>query len=270
MADDWIGINSSHIDSLCGEYSTYTLAKALDGTNVWAHLTDETHWFILDLVQSYTIKKVRGRSKASADPIDIDIFVSDDKENWGAAVASTITTWQDDDEWVEIDTVDKVGRYIKVVINDTEDEDRELSFGGTFPLFAIFDAYGAVAAVTHEWEGSDGIALTDTLVKTPMKMLVDGFQFSDVTIKEFYKVLTDPIAFTDTLVSLKTIFRTFVDGIAFTDVVHRLFEKIFTDGIKFTDCLTKWRWLDAIRNLTKRRCAQPSVREQDAVDDGNI
>jgi len=147
---------------------------------------------------------------------------------------------------------------------------------GAFTLAATEEWVAATVAVhpitfvLHEWEGSDGIALTDTLVKTPMKMLVDGFQFSDVTIKEFYKVLTDPIAFTDTLVKVHTYIRTFVDGIAFTDVVHRLFDKVFSDGIAFTDCLTRWRWVTAIRNLTKRRCPKPSVREQDVVDDGNI
>lgn len=135
---------------------------------------------------------------------------------------------------------------------------------------ALFEDWGEPAFVLHEWEGSDSIAIGEALVKTPMKMLVDGIQFSDVTIKEFYKVLTDPIAFTDTLVSVYTHVRTFVDGIAFTDVVYKLFEKVFTDGIKFTDCLTRWRWLAAIRNLTKRRCVQPSIREQDVVDDGNI
>lgn len=138
------------------------------------------------------------------------------------------------------------------------------------PWVANVVAISPVTVVTHEWEGSDGIAIGEALVKTPMKMLVDGIQLSDITIKEFYKTLTDPIAFTDVIVSVKTIFRTFVDGIAFTDIVHRLFDKVFSDGIKFTDCLTRWRWVTAVRNLVRRRCNQPSVREQDSVDDGNI
>jgi len=155
MADDWLGITSANIDSLCGEEGGATLADALDGLDYWDHHASEVHWFILDLGQTYTIKKVRGRSIRTEDPIDVDIYVSDSKTVWGAAVASGINTFQDTNDWVEVDTTDKDGQYIKVVINATEEgSPGELNFG----KFGgegqnIFDAYGDVAGVTHALAG---------------------------------------------------------------------------------------------------------------------
>jgi len=172
MADDWIGINSSHIDGevgvgYCGEFSIYTLAKALDGTGRWNCLTNHTHWFILDLGETYTIKKVRGRSNSYDDPIDVDIFVSDDKENWGDAVATGISTWQDTAEWQEVDTVDKDGRYIKVVINDTEDANSKINLYAfaSSNYHPVFDAYGSVAGGVYyhglKVQGVGELALCD-------------------------------------------------------------------------------------------------------------
>jgi len=151
MADDWIGINSSHLLAggvgvgFCGEEVGRLLADALDGLDEWRHITNEVHWFILDLGDSYTIKQVRGKSDSGDDPIDVDIFVSDDMENWGAAVAEGISTWQDGGDWDNpIDVTDKDGRYIKIVINNTEDTARVITFGDTGPSYPIFDAYGEV------------------------------------------------------------------------------------------------------------------------------
>lgn len=145
MAADWIGINSSHIDSFCGEEVGGTLADALDGLDDWNHFSNETHWFIIDLGQTYNVQKVRGRADRTLDPIDVNIYVSNDKGAFGAAVASGINTWQDTVSWVEIDTTDKNGRYVKVEIVDTEDTPAGLTFGDS-PPFTIFDVYGEVAA----------------------------------------------------------------------------------------------------------------------------
>ena len=144
---DWLGINSSHLDSHCGNSGVRKLDEALDGTDSWDHDVDETHWFILDLGVSYNITKVRGRSDDTDDPIDVNVYVSNDKENWGVAVASGINTWQDTANWVEVDTTDKEGRYVKVEIVDTEDLRRDLGFGDTSPTFSIFDVYGSLANV---------------------------------------------------------------------------------------------------------------------------
>jgi len=139
MADHWLNISGTNLDSAC-YLDDGALADALDGTDKWQHGVDETHWFILDLGETYTIKKVRGRSKETWDPTDVNIYVSDDKENWGSAVASGISTFQDTEVWAEEDTTDKSGRYIKVEIVETE-------IGGyvRWGELKIFDAYGDVS-----------------------------------------------------------------------------------------------------------------------------
>jgi len=135
----WIGINSSHIDSFCGEGPAHTLADALNGDDYWEHSVAETHWVIIDLGIQWNVTKVKGRSNLGADPTNVNIYVSNSKEDWGEAVASGIDTWQDTTEWVEIDTIDKNGRYVKVEISSTETLNW-LSFGAT-PAFTIFDVY---------------------------------------------------------------------------------------------------------------------------------
>lgn len=147
MADDWLGISSTEYDSSCGAYSAgYDVPSALDGTSYWYHPVDEVHWFILDLGQTYTIKKVRGRSDLNQDPRICNVFVSDSKVSWGDAVGSTTTEWEDTIDWVELDTTDKDGRYIKIEIETTEDAGGAIGWGNTTPPFTIFDAYGDVAA----------------------------------------------------------------------------------------------------------------------------
>jgi len=162
---DWVGINSTHYDSSCGDDGAgLTVEAALNGTSRWSHVTDENHWFIIDLGESYHITKVRGRSWTSADPIDVDIFISDDKGDFGVAVATGVSTWAScsDRAWVEVDTTDKSGRYVKVEIVDTENASRQLVFGQIAP-FSIFDVYGTPLNLTVE---PDTLALTITL-ETP-------------------------------------------------------------------------------------------------------
>jgi len=86
---------------------------------------------------------------------------------------------------------------------------------------------------------SDGIALTDTLVKNPIKTLVDAIAFTDAWegYKLIAKVVTDGIAFTDTLV--KSTAKVVTDGIAFTDAVVKHLERVLADGIAFSDALVK-------------------------------
>jgi len=156
---------------------------------------------------------------------------------------------------LERDTSGYAGVYYTA--GDKADPDDQATYsllaGDTVSLYGT-----GVTIVTHEWEGSDGIAIGEALVKTPMKTLVDGIKFSDVVVKEFYKTLTDPIAFTDTVVSVYTHVRTFIDGIAFTDVVSKMVSKILSDGIKFRDILYKWRWLVPTRLLQPTRTLPPT------------
>ena len=144
--DDWLVISSTNIDSFCGEDPTSTLAKGLDGTNYWKHRVNEVHYFILDLGETYSIKKVRGRSFSTGDPNDVNIYISDDKGNLGAAVYSGNPGWQNSKVWVETDVTDKSGRYIKVEIEGTEHSINYIYFGIIdSPWFTIFDVYGDVA-----------------------------------------------------------------------------------------------------------------------------
>ena len=158
MAADWIGITSSHLMaggagvSFCGEDLGYTLTNALDGvTSAWFHTVVETHYFIINLGTPYNITAVRARSQTSRDPTNVNIYVSDDTGDWGVAVASGITTWQDRDDWdgtAVISTTPKNGQFIKVEIVSTEPLGN-LRFGaGTDPYFIIFDAYGEVVPIS--------------------------------------------------------------------------------------------------------------------------
>lgn len=143
MAADWLNIGSAQLHSKCGEDPSYLLADALDGLNVWYHDFEGVHWFILDLGQSYTITKVKGRSNYPAmDPYHLDIYVSDDIENWGAAVKTNIDLWRTENEFIEYDVTEKSGRYIKVVILDTMDAQDRLVWGRLSVPFTIFDCYG--------------------------------------------------------------------------------------------------------------------------------
>jgi hypothetical protein len=158
--NDWLGVGSSYLDSHCGDTSAYFLSEALDGTDMWVHAVEEIHWFILDLGQSYTISKVRGRSLASYDPIDVDIYVSDDKQNWGIPVATGISSFQDTDLWQEEAVTKKRGRFVKVVINQTENP-IAIWWGNLSPSFTIFDVYvenielkgkaGMINRATNPW-----------------------------------------------------------------------------------------------------------------------
>ncbi len=151
---DWITITSSHYEDHCGDSFGHTIQEALDGDDFWDHFVNETHWFILDLGASYNIQKVRGRSLHTRDPTDANIYVHPTTKteggDWGVAVASTITTWQDTSSWVEIDTTDKEGRFVKVEIITTEDASHNLYFGESgAPYFTIFDVYGIATSTTR-------------------------------------------------------------------------------------------------------------------------
>lgn len=144
MADDWLGISNAEYDSHCGDDFGFTPQDALDGISIWVHITDEVHWLILDLGQTYTIKKVRGRSNRDSDPIDINIYI-DDNNPPTTLCEEGITTWQDTVDWVEITlTTEGTGRYIKIEIEDTEDASRTIDWGASPTTITIFDAYGDV------------------------------------------------------------------------------------------------------------------------------
>jgi parallel beta-helix repeat protein len=145
-SDDWLGVGSSELVYSC-DGQAQDLKNALDGTGSWTCDTNHDHWFILDLGENYTIKKFRGRSMTAKDPTDVDIYISCDNSSWSSAVASDISTWQDTSSWQEVDSTDKNGRYIKVVIEVTEHPVDYIEWGSSFgpPYMTIFDVYGDIA-----------------------------------------------------------------------------------------------------------------------------
>lgn len=168
------------IHYFCGEEVGSTLADALDGLDFWLHIVDHTHRFDLDLGASYNISKVRGRSLTARDPTDVTIWVSDDPNDWGAAVKAGIATWKDTLDWVEIDTTPKIGRYMSIRIYQTENVDDHIQWGKVLGAkMTIFDAYGAlieasrtgsISLDTHQ--GYDNIQYIDTtFYNTEARML---------------------------------------------------------------------------------------------------
>jgi len=146
MPGDWITINSATmLDSHCGDTVGFTLAEALDGTDWWRHNVIEEHWFILDLLEEYTISKFRGRSLTTEDPIKADVYISNDKGNFGAAVLVDVASWQDTLNWQEENLITpKNGRYIKVIIKATEaGAPGSVMWGWPVgPHMRIFEPYG--------------------------------------------------------------------------------------------------------------------------------
>lgn len=211
MADSWLGITSTEYDSHCGDSWGYTAEEALDGSDYWEHDVDETHWLILDLSETYTIKKVSGRSFSNFDPTDVDVYVSDSKASWGTAVATNITTWQDTTTMQEVDTTDQDGRYIKIELIDTEFALDFLIWGyDPFGTWDIFDAYGDVAGGTeHTHSSSDTITISDSV--SP----VMTFKYS----------ASDIITITDELAAAMTYAISLSDTMTISDAIEYVLRK---------------------------------------------
>lgn len=136
---DWLVIDSTYLHTSCGGDN---LENALDGIGLWEHYSSEYHWFIIDLGSAYTITSVKGRSFSAYDPYTIEFYVSNSSTIFGFSVGTT-ELWRDTPEFVEVELTQKCGRYVKVLILDT-DQDRDLAFGNAdieYP-FSIFDVYG--------------------------------------------------------------------------------------------------------------------------------
>jgi len=155
----WFVVGSSNLHSCC-EGESPDLEAALDGTNVWSHNVDETHWFIIDLGTNYTIGSVRGRSFSASDPTKVNIYVSRNSTfSEGTAeedrAASDISTWQDTADWVTVDSTDKDGRYIKVEITDTEHESNYIMWGKPLDMgFNIFDVFVSNCLPEMKWSSN--------------------------------------------------------------------------------------------------------------------
>lgn len=136
---DWLVIDSTYLHSSCGGDN---LSDALDGIGLWEHYSSEYHWFIIDLGSAYTITSVKGRSFSAYDPYTIEFYVSNSSTIFGFSVGTT-ELWRDTPEFIEVELTQKCGRYVKVLILDT-DQGQDLAFGNAdieYP-FSIFDVYG--------------------------------------------------------------------------------------------------------------------------------
>lgn len=110
--------------------------EALNGDAAWAASSlTPTPYLIMDLDQKQTVISVSGRSNSATDPTSVDIYVSDSLTSWGDPVSSGVSTWQDTDDFVVIDTTDKDGRYVKVEVNTTEST--TMSWGGSATPYTV-------------------------------------------------------------------------------------------------------------------------------------
>jgi hypothetical protein len=129
----WMRLTTANADSSSGDSTIFNpklWEEAVGGTDYWCHGGgEETHYGVVNLLASYDIVKVRGRSNTIGDPTDVDVYIAPSGEAWGAAVATGITTWQDDNDWSVVDVTDKTGQYVKFFINDTEDANNVIKWG---------------------------------------------------------------------------------------------------------------------------------------------
>jgi PKD repeat protein len=175
-SDEWLGVDGLCYHSCCGYEGPFGPSAALDGNDIWLHLSTENHWLVIDLSNPYNIKKLRGRSNTANDPTSVDIYISNDPDNWGTAVYSGITSWQDTTSWSEIDITDTVGRYINISITSTEGGAGTdyLEFGGIPVPMTIFDVYGdKLASATYYFSNLTSDSQANTWTTNPYNM-VDG------------------------------------------------------------------------------------------------
>ena len=91
--EGWLGVSSKNFDSTNGDIPT--LSKALNRDDVW---NCKNCWFVLNLYQTYNIKKIKVNPK-------VNVYISKDNVKW-ELLAKGISG--------ETDVVAKIGQYIKV------------------------------------------------------------------------------------------------------------------------------------------------------------
>ena len=142
------------IHSKCGEESPlHPAIKFIDGntSEYWGHGVNHLHWIILDLEQSYSVSGVRiwVASVSQSKWESVDVYVSNDPANWGAAVATALN-FTTSNSWNEHTFTAKTGRYIKLEGIDTQ-------HGGGYLYGYEFDAYcaaaggGSVPVIIHHY-----------------------------------------------------------------------------------------------------------------------
>lgn len=161
----WIYPDSTTISSFCNDLDKHRLADALDGpgSNDWGCDLNETHWCILDLGQMWLIKKFKTFSDTKDDPQSINVYISTDGSTWGTAVGTGFDP-EDTETYQEFDFTDKVGRYIKFEIDDTEDPTGDIGWGAGTETSGIIGLY--VVTPTHAINCTSSAVLGKAKTKT--------------------------------------------------------------------------------------------------------
>ena len=112
----------------CGETSPNVASRAIDGRfdRYWRHGSTCYHWITLDMGATMNLSKMRiyQGSYDWGGSDDVEVYVSDDPENWGSAVwTGPMDRWGSG--WKESGQFDAEGRYVKLVSN-TDNRDRRL------------------------------------------------------------------------------------------------------------------------------------------------
>lgn len=111
----WFSPISVH--SYCGQHPTYPATKFIDGNiySYWHHPDNHYHWIVVDLEESKYIEKVRVfvASTKESHLIEVNVYISDDPENWGDPVATNLN-FTAINQWNERDITPKTGRYVKL------------------------------------------------------------------------------------------------------------------------------------------------------------
>jgi|YelNatPaOPRAMG01_1025707.scaffolds.fasta_scaffold12391_6 hypothetical protein len=103
----------------CGESGGNVAANSIDGSTstYWRHGSTCYHWIIYDLGETMNISRIRiyQRGDDWGGTAGIEVYVSNNPQNWGSAVwtGRIDNTWGD--SWVNSGTFQASGRYIKLV-----------------------------------------------------------------------------------------------------------------------------------------------------------
>ena len=131
---EWQYPNSCY--SSCGSSGGQVCGYLLNTQNIWRHDYNHKHWVILDLGETKLIEKVRFNISTYAEDrlSGVDVYITDDPENWGDAVATDLS-FTTPSSWNERDVTPKAGRYIKCADIDTEAGDNCI-YGRLFQVYA--------------------------------------------------------------------------------------------------------------------------------------
>ena len=120
---EWFSPTGVH--SKCGEHAASPVTQLIDGNtgSRWLCQAWHEHFVILDLGERKMVEQVRIYSNGSTSCSwlkSVSVYVSDDPEDWGAAVTSGWSfVTEGSSQWNTRNVTDKAGRYIKVVIPHT-------------------------------------------------------------------------------------------------------------------------------------------------------